>query len=381
MKRAFLGFVCMVVVFGWMYPAQGSFKYKKLWRIDFDSAYRSSSIHYTSDTVVVVLKGGINDNEFFYNKYSYCSGEKINTTPYSFPQNTLPETIEAYDGKLIYLTRTPESKKEFVINCTNLNFEQLWRYKINNESDVESVWCEVADDLVVVHLGKRIYIFNLKSGKFLCKVDAGYIETDSIWNGLVLIKPDQLKLIDPNTQELVWAYDISKPGLVCHGIRKNIVLLSTSEPQENNPTKVICLDAFTGKEVFEMEYTNCFVADVGISDDILGIVCIDGGILILDAFKVESWTFIWSINVANLSNWIIFSNNSMYLFSYRCTDELTLSKIDSNTGEFGCNCTFMFVDEVTWMTFISPRNVVFQNNRIIRSNDYYSVSCYVDESF
>lgn len=381
MKRLFLGSVCLALVFGWMYPTQGLIKYKKLWKIDFDCACRSSSIHYTSDTIVVVNKHGDDDNEYFYNTYSYCSGVKLNNSPFSFPDNVLPETIEAYDEKLIYLTRIAESKKEFVVNCTNLNFEQLWRYEINNESDVEFVWCEVADDLVVVHLGREIYVYNLKSGKFLCKINAGYLETDIIWNGLVLIMPDQLKLIDPSTQKPVWTYDISKPGLICHGIRKNIVLLSTAKPEENNPTKVICLDAFTGKEVFEMEYNSCFVADVGISGDILGIVCINGGIMILDAFKMESWTFIWSIDVNTMSNWIIFSNNSMYLFSYRCSDCLTLSKIDSNTGEFGCNCSFMFVDKVTWMTFICPRNVVFQNNRIITSNDYYSVSCYVDESF
>ncbi|MBP7732166.1 MAG: hypothetical protein KA140_00150 [Caldisericia bacterium] len=383
MKRVFLGFVCLIVVFGWMHPAQGLFKYKKLWEIDFDRICPSSSIHYTSDTIVVVSKHGIDDDEYFYNTYSYCSGTKLNNTPFNFPKNVLPETIEAYEGKLIYLTRTPESKKEFVINCTNLNFEQLWRHEIINESDVEFVWCEVADDLVVVHLDKEICIYNLKSGKFLCKLYAGYVETDSIWNGLVLIKPDQLKLIDPNTQKPVWTYEISKPGLICHGIRKNIVLLSTRKPLDDYPPIVVCLDAFTGKEVFKMEYSGCFVVDIGISGDILGIVSTDEnkGKLILDAFKIDSWTFIWSINVKKLSNWIIFSNNSMYLLNFCCPDLLTLSKIDSNTGEHDCNCGFTFVDEVNWMTFISPRNVVFQNNRIITSNDYFSVSCLVDESF
>ncbi len=383
MKRILLCLSCVVLITNFASQIKAQYKYKTLWKVEFDIEHESSSVHYTANTVIVVFKDRFKDSGFYFNTYAYCSGEQQNKEPFYFPVNLIPETIEACDGKLVYVTHSSDSS-EYSLVSSNLKFEQKWTNDIKPKTSPKFVWCEARGNLVIVHMDNDIYIFDLVTGNFLYRMDDVFTHVDSIWNGMVFVKSDQLKLIDPYIQKTLWVYDIPKPGFDFHGVKNNIVLLSTTHPKENKPSRVICLDASTGKEVFKMEYNDSYICDINISNNILGITCIDeiNDNIVLDAFNTDSWAFLWSTKIPKNASWFIFSDLSIYYFNFWCPDDLTLWKIDTQTGkvDFHARC-LAFDEKITWKTFMKPRNVVFQSNRSISANHLTSITCYIDETF
>lgn len=370
------------MIFVLITPASAVGKNKILWKVEFDIEHESSSVHYTADTVIVVFKDRYKDSGYYCNTYSYCSGVLQNKEPYYFPANLMPDTLEACNGKIIYLSHSKESSKYSFI-CMNLKFEQQWACEIKPVTDPKFVWCEANGNLVIVHMDIDTYIFELESGNLLNQMRSVSTNIDSIWKGYVLVMPDKLKLIDPYTLKPLWTYDVPKPGFYFHGIKNNIVLLSTAYSKDNKPSRLICLDANTGKEVFKMDYNDRYICGVNISNNILGIISRDeeSEIPALDAFNTDSWMFLWSVKADRYTRWFIFSDLSIYYFNYWCQDDLTLRKIDTKTGEVDFYGGFFSFDEkLTWKTFMKPRNVVFQNNRIISANHLTNITCYIDES-
>lgn len=343
---------------------------KTLWHNNYKTDYLASSVHYTSNTVIVVYRDQTKET-LKLGKFGYCSGEQLDTELLSMEPNVLPDSIQACDDRLFYVTN--ESESHYTLVCTDLSLRQIWNYEFTDPIKANWVWVEVKDNLLVVNVDKGVMVFEHKTGRMLSKFESSYI-LGRIYAGCVLIKMDSLSLIDPHTGISLWDYKIPDSGMWCYGIQKGIAMLST-RPTENDPsTRAICLDANTGKEIFSMEY-NTEIVELGISRNLLCIASkVSEWSHKLDAFGCENWIFQWSLS--KLGDTPLISENSVFNVVCPCPGTQLLIKIDPITGKQNKDYEIFFHD------FHNPRffrKIKFQANRIIVAD--MGVDCYIDESF
>lgn len=69
---------------------------------------------------------------------------------------------------------------------------------------------------------------------------------------MVLKKTDKLSLINPYTNQTQWISDLPVESMRCFGIWRNSLLLVIDNYQKNIPSKIISLDAGTGRKIFQL---------------------------------------------------------------------------------------------------------------------------------
>jgi outer membrane protein assembly factor BamB len=352
-----------------MLPAKAA-SVKELWHVSKEDGYDFSSIHYSSNTIVVAYS---KDDSLYLDRLSYCSGAKLGDGLVEFPENVLPKTVEAYENCLFFVTNKNDSDS-FEIICTDLNLSRKWSQSFEDGIEPALVWIETIEDFLIVHLEKTVHVFEWKTGKMLSKLETVFI-LDSVYSGNILTLTDKLSLVDPYTTKPLWTYEIPKTGTTCFGIRKGIVMLAHKPIEFYRGSIVVCLDANTGQTVFEMEY-NYEVTELGIAGDILGIYYRNNKKQDkVDAFRIDDKTFIWSTKARGEAP--LFTKDSIYLVFHCCPSLNDLAKINAVDGSVDKWISYFFFDYNETPRFF--RNITFQANRVIVA--YAGITCYIDESF
>lgn len=370
MKRLIIIVVCSTILISNLGFADGKSSLKELWHTNYTTDFDISSVHYTSNVIVVVFEDR-HDKSLAVSKLSYCSGEKLNDEFIPMRANVLPMTIQVYESRLFFVSCDKES--EYELTCTDLNLTTIWSHKYSDPIVKTSIWLEVKDDLLWINIDKGIMVFDNKTGKMLSSLESKYIY-NRIYADCLLVQTNTLKLTDPSTGIDQWNYTIPESGMRCFGVDKGIVILATKPMKDEPSVKMACLDANNGKELFLLDY-NTDIVQMGISRNLLCVVTKEkNGSFTIDAFDIENWMYRWTLKNQYLPPSI--SENSIYIVYSCCGDDKNLKKIDPFTGKVDKDSYLFFYDSNPAIFF---RKIKFHANRVIVA--FLGISCYIDQSF
>lgn len=370
MKRLFHIVLCSAILFSNIGFAVGQSSLKELWYANYKTDMDISSVHYTTNVIVVVFEDK-HEKSLAIGKLTYCSGEKLNDELILMRANVLPDTIQAYESRIFFVSSDKES--EYELTCADLNLTTIWSYRFTDPIDKTSIWVEVKDNLLWLNVDKGVMVFDIKIGRMLSKLETKHIYK-RIYAGCLLVQTNTLKLTDPNTGIDQWNYTIPESGMRCFGVDKGIVMLASKPTKDNASVKMACLDANNGKELFLLDY-NTEIVQMGISRNLLCVVTKEkNGSFTIDAFDIENWMYIWTLKKQCLPPSI--SDNSIFTVCSKRGDDMNLSKIDPFTGKVDKDSYLFFLDSHNAIFF---RKIAFHANRVIVA--FGGITCFIDQSF
>lgn len=368
MKKIVAGFIAFVILMQ-LLQASASNNLKKLWITEFPTGYRFSRIFYTADTIIAFFTNAKN-TKLYMQKYSYCNGGKIDQNILECPDNILHESIRTYDNRIIYVINDNASKKYWLV-CSDLKFQEIWKKNVNIDNPKDAIHIEPNTDFVVFCTKDKTSVFDFGTGKLQME-SAGKFIKNSVYAGCVLSIEDKvLNLTNPHTKEILWSYKMPGFKQTCFGVKNGFVMISAYHNPETVESRMIVLDALTGTEKMFLDYSYP-IHDMNIVSDYLAIVSQDKyNIRFIDAFAVNSWSFVWSAKIKN--NNMVYTNNGIFMVS-GFSDNYDLSKFNLIDGSF--KSCILFRDYSNTLN-----NFVFQANRIIIADFYKSdISCYIDQT-